>query len=118
MVNIKSTQNVDDTLVNAMSGDISYEELLKVEGISTIALKVKKEASTSFFKKSTSCPLSKIDDKNISYKNVKLLSRFISSRGKIVAVRSSNVQSRKKQKLLRTAILRARFLGLMPYVKY
>ena len=118
MVNIKSTQNVDDTLINAMSGDISYEELLKVEGISTIALKVKKEASTSFFKKSAFCPLSRIDDKNISYKNVSLLSRFISSRGKIIAVRSSNVKSRKKQKLLRTAILRARFLGLMPYVKY
>ena len=118
MVKIKATQNVDDTLINAMSGDISYEELAKVEGISTIALKVKKEASTSFFKKSSRCPLADVKPSNISYKNVKLLKRFISSRGKIIAVRNSNVKSKKKQKLLRLAIIRARFLGLLPYVKY
>src|SRR5574344_59914 len=115
---IKATQNTDDTMVNAMSGDITYEELSKVEGISTIALKVKKEASTSFFKRSSRCPLGDIKPMYISYKNVKLLKRFISPRGKIVAVRNSNVQSRKKQKMLRLAILRARFLGLIPYVKY
>lgn len=118
MVKVKATQNVDDTMINAMSGDISYEELSKVEGISTIALKVKKEASTSFFKKSSKCPLSDIKDIYISYKNVKLLKRFISPRGKIIAVRNSNVRSRKKQKMLRLAILRARYLGLIPYVKY
>lgn len=115
---LRATQSADDSMVNAMSGDISYEDLSKVEGISTIALKVKKEASSSFFKKSTNCPLGKVEDKYISYKNVKLLRRFISPRGKIVAVRNSNVQSRKKQVLLRQAILRARFLGLLPYVKY
>jgi small subunit ribosomal protein S18 len=115
---LRATQSADDSMVNAMSGGISYEDLAKVEGISTIALKVKKEASSSFFKKSTTCPLSKVEDKYISYKNVKLLRRFISPRGKIVAVRNSNVQSRKKQVLLRQAILRARFLGLLPYVKY
>ena len=115
---LRATQNADDSMVNAMSGDISYEDLAKVEGISTIALKVKKEASSSFFNKSTNCPLSKVEDKYISYKNVKLLRRFISPRGKIVAVRNSNVQSRKKQVALRQAILRARFLGLLPYVKY
>lgn len=115
---IKATQNVDDSLVNAMSGDITYEELSKVEGISTIALKVKKEASTSFFKKANKCPLSDMKDCYISYKNVKLLSRFISPRGKIMAVRNSNVKSNQKQKKLRIAILRARFLGLLPYVKY
>ena len=111
---IKATQNVDDTLINAMSGDITYEELSKVEG----ALKVKKEASTSFFKKASKCPLSNLNDNVISYKNVRLLNRFMSPRGKIMAVRNSNVQSNKKQKKLRLAILRARFLGLLPYVKY
>lgn len=118
MVKIKATQNVDDTLINAMSGDITYEELSKVEGISTIALKVKKEASTSFFKKSSRCPLGDIKPYHISYKNVKLLKRFISPRGKIMAVRNSNVKSRQKQKILRLAIIRARFLGLLPYTKY
>ena len=118
MVKVKATQNVDDTLINAMSGDISYEELAKVEGISTIALKVKKEGSTSFFKRSLRCPLADVKPYNISYKNVRLLKKFISPRGKIIAVRNSNVKSKKKQKMLRLAILRARFLGLLPYVKY
>jgi len=118
MAKVKATQNVDDAMINAMSGDISYEELSKIDGISTIALKVKKEASTSFFKKSSRCPLNDVRDCFISYKNVKLLKRFISPRGKIMAVRNSNVQSRKKQKTLRLAILRARYLGLIPYVKY
>jgi len=118
MPKVKATQNQDDSMINAMSGDISYEDLSKVEGISTIALKVKKEGSTSFFKKSSRCPLSKLDDSVISYKNVKLLKKFIGPRGKIIAVRNSNVQSRKKQRLLRLAILRARYLGLLPYVKY
>ena len=76
MVKVKTTQNIDDTLVNAMSGDISYEELSKVEGISTIALKVKKEGSTSFFKKSLRCPLENVKPSFISYKNVKLLKKF------------------------------------------
>jgi len=118
MVKIKVTQNVDDTLVNAMSGDITYEDLQKVAGISTIALKFKKGGSTSFFKKSSSCPLEDVKYCFISYKNVKLLRKFISPRGKIIAVRTSNVRSKHKQKALRQAILRARFLGLLPYVKY
>ncbi len=116
--NIKATQNVDDTLINAVSGDISYDELQKVEGISAIALKVKKENSTSFFKRASACPLGNVKDCFISYRNVDLLKRFISPRGKIIATRSSNVKSHSKQKLLRKAILRARFLGLLPYVKY
>lgn len=116
--NIKATQGVDDTLINAVSGDISYEELQKVEGISAIALKVKKENSTSFFKRASFCPLSNIKECFISYKNVDLLKRFVSPRGKIIATRSSNVKNYKKQKMLRKAILHARFLGLLPYVKY
>ena len=112
------TQNNDDALINAMSGDITYEDLLKVEGISLNALKIKKEGSTSFFKKATAPLLNDVQDSKISYKDVKLLKKFISPRGKIVPTRSSNVGSRKKQRILRRAILRARFLGLLPYVKY
>ena len=118
MTKIKATQNVDDTLINAMSGDISYEELSRVEGISTIALKVKKEASTSFFKRTSHCPLATVEIYRISYKNVVLLKCYVSPRCKIVAVRTSNVRSRRKQKALRLAIMRARYLGLLPYVKY
>ena len=115
---MSATQNQDDALVNTMSGDITYDELAKVEGISVNALKIKKEGSTSFFKRATSPTLNDVETSKISYKDVKLLKKFISPRGKIIPTRSSNVRSRKKQRALRVAILRARFLGLLPYVKY
>jgi small subunit ribosomal protein S18 len=51
----------------------------------------------------------------IDYKDVRLLSRFLSERGKIVPSRITAV-SAKKQRELAVAIKRARFLGLLPYV--
>ena len=51
----------------------------------------------------------------INYKDVKLLQRFVSERGKIVPSRITAV-SAKKQRELAQAIKRARFLGLLPYV--
>ena len=55
------------------------------------------------------------DMPKIDYKDTKLLLRFTSERGKIVPSRISAV-SAKKQRELATAIKRARFLALMPYV--
>ena len=52
---------------------------------------------------------------NRSEGRVKLLSRYISERGKIVPSRITAV-SQKKQRELAQAIKRARFLGLLPYV--
>ena len=51
----------------------------------------------------------------IDYKDVRLLQRYISERGKIVPSRITAV-SAKKQRELAQAIKRARFLGLLPYV--
>ena len=51
----------------------------------------------------------------IDYKDVRLLQRFISERGKIVPSRITAVCA-KKQRELAKAIKRARFLGLLPYV--
>ena len=51
----------------------------------------------------------------IDYKDVKLLQRYVSERGKIVPSRITAV-SAKKQRELAKAIKRARFLALMPYV--
>ncbi|MDP6352564.1 MAG: 30S ribosomal protein S18, partial [Alphaproteobacteria bacterium] len=51
----------------------------------------------------------------IDYKDVKLLQRFISERGKIVPSRITAV-SAKKQRQLAKAIKRARFLALVPYL--
>jgi small subunit ribosomal protein S18 len=50
----------------------------------------------------------------IDYKDIKLLQRYISERGKIVPSRITAV-SNKKQREMATAIKRARFLALLPY---
>ena len=57
----------------------------------------------------------RINAPKIDYKDVRLLSRYISERGKIVPSRITAV-SAKKQRELAKAIKRARFLGLLPYV--
>tara|TARA_B100000965_G_C19385796_1_gene666704 strand:+ start:217 stop:495 length:279 start_codon:yes stop_codon:yes gene_type:complete len=60
------------------------------------------------------CPFSQKNSPIIDYKDVKLLSRYISEKGKITPSRITNV-SRSKQLELSKAIKRARFLGLMSY---
>ncbi len=51
----------------------------------------------------------------IDYKDVKLLQRFVSERGKIVPSRITAV-SAKRQRELAKAIKRARNLALLPYI--
>ena len=68
-----------------------------------------------FFRRRKSSPFAHADSPPIDYKDVKLLQRFISERGKIVPSRITAV-SAKKQRELAQAIKRARFLGLLPYV--
>ena len=51
----------------------------------------------------------------IDYRDVKLLSRYVTERGKIIPSRISSI-STIKQRELSKAIKRARFLALMPYV--
>jgi small subunit ribosomal protein S18 len=68
-----------------------------------------------FFRRRKSCPFSGANAPKIDYKDVKLLSRYISERGKIVPSRITAV-SAKKQRELAQAIKRARFLALLPYV--
>jgi small subunit ribosomal protein S18 len=67
-----------------------------------------------FFRRRKSCPFSGPHAPKIDYKDVKLLQRYISERGKIVPSRITAV-SAKKQRELAQAIKRARFLGLLPY---
>jgi len=62
------------------------------------------------------CPFSRPNSPKIDYKDVKMLSRFISEKGKITPSRITNVSS-KKQKELSKAIKRARFLSLMSYTQ-
>ncbi len=67
-----------------------------------------------FFRRKKSCPFSGTDAQEIDYKDVKLLQRYISERGKVVPSRITAV-SNKKQREMATAIKRARFLSLIPY---
>ncbi|NBX03094.1 MAG: 30S ribosomal protein S18 [Alphaproteobacteria bacterium] len=68
-----------------------------------------------FFRRKKSCPLSGKGAPAIDYKDMKLLGRFISERGKILPSRITSV-SHKKQRILATAIKRARNLALLPFV--
>tara|TARA_X000000368_G_C22898312_1_gene652879 strand:- start:557 stop:835 length:279 start_codon:yes stop_codon:yes gene_type:complete len=60
------------------------------------------------------CPFSQKNSPLIDYKDLKLLSRYVSEKGKIIPSRITNV-SRAKQKDLSIAIKRARFLSLISY---
>ncbi|MGB8817085.1 MAG: 30S ribosomal protein S18 [Rhizobiaceae bacterium] len=68
-----------------------------------------------FHRRRKTCPFSGQNSPKIDYKDVRLLQRYISERGKIVPSRITAV-SQKKQRLLAVAIKRARFLALLPYV--
>ena len=68
-----------------------------------------------FHRRRKTCPFSGANAPRIDYKDIRLLQRYISERGKIVPSRITAV-SQKKQRELAQAIKRARFLGLLPYV--
>ena len=72
-------------------------------------------ARRPFFRRRKVCPFSGANAPKIDYKDVKLLQRYVSERGKIVPSRITAV-SAKKQRELAKAIKRARFMALLPYV--
>ncbi len=69
----------------------------------------KEERSNSPFEnKRKFCPFSQPGSPEIDYKDIRLLSRYITEKGKIIPARITGV-SRKKQKELAKAIKRARY---------
>jgi small subunit ribosomal protein S18 len=68
--------------------------------------KVRKKKKVCFFTQNNIEP---------DYKDVELLKRFITERGKIVPRRLSGVTAANQRKLA-TAIKQARFIGLLPFV--
>ena len=58
------------------------------------------------------CPFSNKNSPDINYKDLKLLSRYVTEKGKIIPSRVTNV-SRRKQKELSKAVKRARLLALL-----
>ena len=73
------------------------------------------QARRPFFRRKKSCPFTGDNAPKIDYKDVRLLQRYVSERGKIVPSRIT-AGCAKKQRELAQAIKRARFLGLLPYV--
>jgi small subunit ribosomal protein S18 len=68
-----------------------------------------------FFRRKKASPFAHADAPPIDYKDVKLLQRFVSERGKIVPRRITAVTA-KEQRQLAKAVKRARELALLPYV--
>ena len=71
-------------------------------------------ARRPFTRRKKSCPFSGPNAPVIDYKDAKLLSRFLSERGKIVPSRITGTKAR-YQRQLSTAIKRARYVALLPY---
>ncbi len=72
-------------------------------------------ARRPFFRRRKTCPFSGDNAPKIDYKDVKLLSRYLSERGKIVPSRITAVSAKKQRELAR-AIKRGRNLALLPFV--
>ena len=72
-------------------------------------------ARRPFVRRRKVCPFSGASAPKIDYKDVKLLQRFLSERGKIVPSRITAVSAKKQRELAR-AIKRARNLALLPFV--
>ena len=68
-----------------------------------------------FYRRRKSCPFSTDQSPKIDYKDIRLLQRFVSERGKMVPSRITAVSAKAQRELSRT-IKRARFLGLLPYL--
>ena len=79
-------------------------------------IKVSLVNQSVFIRKKRSCPLRDISVEEINYKNLTLLNKFISERGRIIPSRITNVEI-KKQRALANAIKRARQLALISPVK-
>ncbi len=79
-------------------------------------LKISLVNQSVFIRKKKSCPLRDLESFEIDYKNLKLLNKFLSERGRLAPSRITNV-SMKKQRLLANAVKKARHLGLISPIK-
>ncbi len=68
-------------------------------------------------KRKRACPFCSNPDVDIDYKNIDILKRFVTDRGKIVPRRNTGVCA-KHQRALDREIKRARYMALLPYVVY
>ena len=86
-----------------MSDNRNYMNETDQEGY----LKISLVNQGMFVRRKRVCPLKDVPDEEINYKNLKLLNKYITERGKIIPSRISGA-SAKKQRKLSQAIKRAR----------
>lgn len=67
-------------------------------------------------KRRIDCYFAKNQVKEIDYRDSELLSRYLTNWGKLKSARETNT-STKYQRQLAVAVKRARYLGLLPFVK-
>jgi small subunit ribosomal protein S18 len=67
-------------------------------------------------RRSKTCPVCESGVRVLDFKDERALSRFTTERGKILPARLSGMCAR-HQRQLATAVKRARYLALMPYVR-
>ncbi len=89
-----------------VSGGLTEEGFLRISLVN----------QSVFIKKKKTCPLRDIALSEIDYKNLRLLNKFVSERGKIIPSRITNV-AMKKQRALANAIKRARHLALISPIR-
>lgn len=73
------------------------------------------DSAESRKRRTKSCPFMAAGWKEVDYKDTETLKRFITDRGKILPRRITGVSAR-FQRHLNTAIKRARYIGLLPFV--
>lgn len=61
------------------------------------------------------CYFSKNNIKHIDYKDTEILKKFINPHGRMISRKKTGV-SAKSQRQLATAVKRARYIGLLPFV--
>lgn len=66
-------------------------------------------------KKKRTCPFKAAGVRNIDYKDLDTLVRFITERGKVLPTRITGVCGKYQRKLVK-AIKRARYMALLPFV--
>lgn len=60
--------------------------------------------------------LTQNDIRYVDYKDVDLLKQFINPHGRIISRKRTNLTA-KQQRAVETAVKRARFMGLLPFVQ-
>lgn len=78
-------------------------------------MKYMSSGESVFGKRRKSCPFVAAGFKHVDYKDIETISQFITEKGKIIPRRITGVSLR-FQRMLTSAIKKARYMALLPFV--